>query len=323
MMDWMTLKAILLAHGTVRVTGAPVDRYIARSTAGPGAGGPGSIFFSIDGRRVRLSLHAESPVLLVHEGEGAVSLTIQGDTYQGRLEEVALHCPRQAYVTISERCIFGCRYCAVPLQQGRVKSTRELVDRILGVRDRIDAIAITGGVADSVEEEEGRALELVRHVRPLDLPIGVSIYPESDTPARLHAAGVAEVKFNLETATDALFQQMCPGLHRELMQGVLDRSVECFGENHVFSNIIVGLGETDAEIETCVEDLCDRGVIPVLRPLLPAAGVRSFPRPDAPRLLSLCTMEERILKRAGLDPTQARTMCIACTGCDLVPGRDT
>jgi len=38
-MRWRDVKAELLAAGSARLSGEPADRYIARSAAGPGAGG--------------------------------------------------------------------------------------------------------------------------------------------------------------------------------------------------------------------------------------------------------------------------------------------
>ena len=63
------------------------------------------------------------------------------------------------------------------------------------------------------------------------------------------------MKFNLEAATPGLFAKMCPGLDYDRLWQVLDRSVQVFGKNRVFSNVIVGLGETDAELETCIKKL--------------------------------------------------------------------
>jgi biotin synthase-related radical SAM superfamily protein len=321
-MQWLKLKARLLETGGVRVEGAPVYAFLARSTAGPGAGGPGSVFFTTGKGRVRLSVREQSPVTLFHHGEGRVTLRLGDEVVEGRLEPVALHCPRQAFITISERCTQGCRYCQVPAQKGRIKTVDEMEALIRAVADRIDAISITSGVSENPGEEEEITLSLVQRIRSLGIPIGVSIYPTEKTPVRLHNAGVDEVKFNLETATGALFREMCPGLDRDLIQNVLDRSVTLFGRNHVFSNVIIGLGETDAEVEECMEDLASRGVIPVLRPLQPAAAVARYPRPSADRLLYLFRREEEILEHAGLDPREARSMCVSCTGCDLVPGRD-
>jgi len=95
-----------------------------------------------------------------------------------------------------------------------------------------------------------------------------------------------------------------------------------FGKNRVFSNVIIGLGETDAELETCIKKLTALGVIPVLRPLSPVAGLSGMPRPSAKRLMKIFSVHKRSLADADLDPRLAMTMCTNCTGCDLVPGRD-
>ena len=130
------------------------------------------------------------------------------------------------------------------------------------------------------------------------------------------------MKFNLETATPELFSQMCPGLDYGLLWQVLDRSVQLFGKNRVFSNVIIGLGETDAELETCIKNLTSLGVIPVLRPLNPVARLAGTPRPSAERLNKIFAIHKRALAEAGLDPRLAVTMCTNCAGCDLVPGKD-
>ncbi|HPP79084.1 MAG TPA: radical SAM protein, partial [Methanospirillum sp.] len=63
---WPELKSRLLNAGTAYLTGVSADDYIARSRAGPGAGKEGSVFFSLDGRRVRLALSDKSRVELCH-----------------------------------------------------------------------------------------------------------------------------------------------------------------------------------------------------------------------------------------------------------------
>jgi biotin synthase-related radical SAM superfamily protein len=322
-MNWTELKAALLEQGTARVSGAPIDSFLERSRAGPGAGGPGSVFFAAGDRRVRLAISPDSPVVIVHKGGGRAELHLGDETFTGRLEHIGLHCPRQAYITVSEGCIFACRYCPVPAQRQHVKTPREVTTLIEGVFDRIDAISITSGVVGSVEEDEERVLAVLDAVRRFDLPIGVSIYPGEGTPRRLFDRGVAEVKFNLETATPALFTRMCPGLDRDVIWDALSASVPLFGKNHVFSNVILGLGETDEEMRACIDKLAAAGIIPVIRPLTPAAGLADRTRPGQKRLLELCSVHEKLLKEHGLDTLAALTMCTACTGCDLVPGRDT
>ena len=321
-MNWSELKTRLIEEGRARVRGIDDEIYIACSTAGPGAGGPGAIFFSIGNRRVRLTIDPDADLEVVHTGGGDAELHLDGMTIQGRIEKVGLHCPRQAYITISEGCIYRCRYCPVPSQEPRVKTPEEIAGLVEGVLDRIDAISLTSGVVGSPKEEEDRAARVIERLKQYNKPIGVSIYPLPGTPERLHRLGVEEVKFNIETATRELFERMCPGLSWQGLWDALEVSVELFGRNHVFSNVILGLGETDDEMRACIDRLCGTGVIPVVRPLTPAAEQKNYERPGAGRILAICRYQGEALEKAGLHPWEARTMCVACTGCDCAPWRD-
>jgi len=321
-MQWTDLKARLLAVGQAHLTGEPAEHYIARSAAGPGAGGSGAVFFAMGSHRVKLALSPVSSIEIAHRGNGTADLFFEGQKISGHLLEPGFHCPDQAFITVTGSCIFSCSYCSVPRIRGKRKTLKEITAMVESVRDHIHAISITSGVLTSIEEEEAYVLEVVKHLASFNLPVGVSIYPTPSTPDRLKELGVAEVKFNLEAATPELFSQMCPGLDYGVLWQVLDRSVKLFGKNRVFSNVIVGLGETDAELETCINKLTSLGVIPVLRPLNPVAGLAGSPRPSAERLMKIFAMHEQALARAGLDPKLAVTMCTNCAGCDLVPGRD-
>ena len=321
-MQWKELKSRLLAAGSVRLTGEPAEQFIAKSAAGPGAGGGGAIFFVMGSHRVKLAVNPLSTIEVAHRGNGTADLYFDGKLIGGRLLEPGFHCPGQAFITVTGSCVFSCRYCSVPKIGGRRKSVEEIMAMVESVRHRIHAISITSGVKESIGEEEAYALEVVKHLASFALPIGVSIYPTEKTPDLLHELGVAEVKFNLEAATPELFAAMCPGLDYTLLWHVLDRSVALFGRNRVFSNVIIGLGETDTELETCIRKLTAHGVIPVLRPLNPVADLAGTPRPSAERLKTAYAMHESALAAAGLDARLALTMCTNCAGCDLVPGRE-
>jgi biotin synthase-related radical SAM superfamily protein len=321
-MQWTDLKARLLAVGQVQLTGEPAERYIARSAAGPGAGGSGAVFFAMGSHRVKLAVSPVSSIEIAHRGNGTADLFFEGQRLSGHLLEPGFHCPDQAFITVTGSCIFSCRYCSVPRIGGKRKTIGEILGMVESVRDHIHAISITSGVLTTIEEEETYVLEVVKNLSSFNLPVGVSIYPTPETPDRLKELGVAEVKFNLEAATPELFSAMCPGLDYGMLWRALDRSVKLFGKNRVFSNVIVGLGETDAELETCIKKLTSFGVIPVLRPLNPVAGLSGTPRPTAERLKRIFAMHEKALAAAGLDPRLAVTMCTNCAGCDLVPGRD-
>ncbi len=321
-MRWLELKARLLEIGTARLSGQPAEAFVARSAAGPGAGGSGAVFFAMGSHRVKLALDPLSPVEIIHRRDGNADLCVDGGLVPGRLLEPGHHCPDQAYITVTGSCIFRCVYCTVPSLHGRRKSVREIVAMVESAQDRVRAISITSGVLRSAEEEEAYVLGVIRELLPFGLPIGVSIYPTEKTPEYLKELGVCEVKFNVEAATPALFSRACPGLDYDLIWRVLDRSVELFGKNRVFSNVIVGLGETDNELEECIVKLTSRGIIPVLRPLNPVAGCIGLARPSAERLKKVFDMHRKALGAADLDTREARTMCTSCTGCDLVPGRD-
>jgi len=321
-MQWKELKARLLEAGSARLTGEPADRFVAKSAAGPGAGGRGSIFFAMGSHRVKLALNPTSTIEIAHRGNGTAQLYFEGQLIMGRLLEPGFHCPDQAFITITGSCIFKCRYCTVPKLGGRRKSIEEIVGMVESVLDRIHAISITSGVLTSIEEEETYVLEVVKRLISFDLPIGVSIYPTENTPDRLRELGVTEVKFNLEAATPELFMKVCPGLEYEKIWKALDRSVDLFGRGRVFSNIILGLGETDEELEACIRKMVTHGIIPVLRPLNPVAEFTGRPRPSAERLKKFYEVQTEALTKAGLDAKLALTMCTNCAGCDLVPGRD-
>ncbi|MBP2134072.1 biotin synthase-related radical SAM superfamily protein [Methanomicrobium sp. W14] len=314
------VKAYLLSNGTARITGEEPEKN-AESHAGPGAGKRGSVFFSDGCTRVRLSLDDKSPVEIKNFGKNA-EMHVNGRTITGFLEPAAWHCPKQAYITVSEGCIFGCRFCAVPKQDMRVKTAGEIEEMVGSVKDWIECISITSGVAESPEEDEEQIIEILKRLDKFGLPIGVSIYPAPDTPARLHDAGVREVKFNLETATDRLFREICKGTDRDAIKKALSESVRLFGKNRVFSNVILGLGETDVEMKECISGLCMEGVIPVIRPLTPSGELSGYRRPSEERIRQTSEFLKNELEKYGLDTTKAHTMCTKCTGCDLVPGRD-
>jgi biotin synthase-related radical SAM superfamily protein len=321
--EWTALKARLLSLGRVRFTGDIPAEYISRSAAGPGAGGPGSVFFSAGGvGRVRLEIGTGGPVELRYSGGGNAVLYLENEAIEGRLAEVPFHCPRQAYITVSSGCIFSCRYCNVPALPRKRKTIGEIVRMVEEVRDQIDAISITSGVYQDPAEEDQYVCQIIRELTRFGIPIGVSIYPVDGTPDRLFALGVAEVKFNIEAATDQLFSRVCPGLDREGIWIALRKSVELFGRGRVFSNLIIGLGETDPDLEDCIQSLTRIGVIPVIRPLNPVQSFAGAGRPTPERLLKIALIQKETLDDAGLDPTGALTMCPACTGCDLTPGRD-
>ncbi|MDW5550063.1 radical SAM protein [Methanosarcina sp.] len=275
---------------------------------------------------MRLSINKDSALsILKVEGEGNVGVFYQGkELVRGKLERAPAHCPDQAFITLCERCVFDCKYCPVPKLQGHVKSEEEvlsIVEEVLQAGN-LRAISLTSGVETSIEGEVERVLKLLPALKKYDVPIGVSVYPTEGCSRKFYEAGASEVKYNVETMDRKIFKKVCGDLSLDYILDRLREAVDVFGKNRVFSNFIIGLGESDDSVRDGVEALAQMGVTPILRPINPhplRAGDCFMERPSSERLLKLAKLEAEILKKYGLDPGLAKTMCLKCTGCDLVP----
>ena len=322
------IKAELLSLGKVDVEPSLLPRP-SRSTAGPGTG-LRSIFFKSGGHRVRLEINADSPLKMIEHNGDVIILKDNKELVRGNIDPVVAHCPEQTYITISEQCMYDCKFCSVPKFQGKIKTLEDVLAIIENVKKegKLTTIAFTSGVATTPENEIDRVVEYVKAVKKYHVPIGVAVYPTKDSSQRLKDAGVTEVKYNVETMDREIFEQVCSGRKGHSLDFILTSlrdAVTVFGKNRVSSNIIIGLGETDECVRKGVEYLAKMGVIAVLRPITISPyrkGEISATRPSAERLLRLTKMTHKILDTYDLDVTVSRTMCLLCTGCDLTPVRD-
>lgn len=319
------IKAELISIGAVDIDPSLIGR-ITIPTAGPGAGGK-AFFFRSGDHRVRLVVDEGSPLRAVKDNGCIIIMKGGKELVRGTIEEELIHCPEQAYITMSERCIYDCKFCPVPKLKGKVKSSEELLALIeeafqLGT---MKGISITSGVEVSPEKEVERAADLVRRLKKYHVPIGVSVYPTEDSSQILKDAGADEIKYNVETMDRTLYEKYCKKPPLDFTLKCLKDAVRIFGKNNVYTNFIAGLGETDETIEKNFEELAKMGVIPIIR----AVGVHPLrfgeleaERPTPERLLKLAEMSRRILDKYGLNARMARTMCLPCTGCDLNPHID-
>jgi biotin synthase-related radical SAM superfamily protein len=321
------IKAELISIGAIDIDPSLLGR-LTIPTAGPGAGGK-AFFFRSGKHRVRLVVDEGSPLRAIKDNGEIVIMKGGKELVRGTIEEELIHCPEQAYITMSERCIYDCKFCPVPKLKGKVKSTEELLGLVEEAYDlslgKMKGISITSGVEISPEKEVERAVELVKALRKYNVPIGVSVYPTKDSSRLLKEAGASEIKYNVETMDRELYNKYCKKPPLDFTLDCLREAVKIFGKNNVFTNFIVGLGETDETVEKYYEDLARLGVIPVLR----AIGVHPLrfgeleaERPTAQRLLKLAKIARSILDKYGLDASMAKTMCLPCTGCDLNPHID-
>lgn len=323
------IKALLLSIGSADIYEELLHEFTGTTipSAGPGAGLE-SFFIKSGGHRVRLSINKNSPLKVVRCCSDIAVIKDGKPIVTGRLEPALSHCPEQAYLTISGRCIYDCSFCPVPKLDGEVKG----LDRILQLVEeakqtgQLRAISLTSGVEESPEKEVEKAVEIVKALRArYDVPIGVSVYPTDTSSEDLKVAGATEIKYNVETMDPEIFARCCPGLSLDYVLESLEEAVKIFGKNRVSSNFILGLGESDECVLSGVTHLAEMGVIPNLRPISPhplRAGEVIVDRPSAERLLKLASSTKKILEYHGLRADLAETMCLPCTGCDLAPHRD-
>lgn len=321
-------KAILVSIGSATIDKSLLgSTFRTTATAGPGAGGC-SFFIRSGDHRVRLGINPASLLKVIPSGDQV--LVMRGDEIitSGYLESPLCHCPGQAYITVSERCIFDCKFCPVPKLHGHVKDFETVLEMVRKAQEtgELRAISLTSGVAESPEKEVSNMVGIVKVLhREYDVPIGVSVYPTETSSEDLYAAGADEIKYNVETMDHSIFYRVCPGLSLEFILGSLQKAVKIFGKNHVFTNFIIGLGEDDNCVHEGVIKLAAMEVIPVLRPISASPlrkGQIVIDRPGPERLLRLARMTREILDMNGMDARKARTMCLPCTGCDITPHRD-
>ena len=320
------VKAELLSLGTVDVEPSLLPQF-RTSTAGPGMGLQ-CVFFSSGGLRVRLEVNRDSPLKMVRRNHHVVITRDDREIAEGIIEEVVAHCPGQVYITVSERCIYNCQFCSVPKSEGRIKSRKEILAIVEAAKKNgtLTVISLTSGIASSPDDEIDRVAGIVRALAPYNVPIGVAVHPAPGSSKKLKVAGVTEVKYSVETMDPEIFDRICKGSKGHDLAFILEslrEAVGIFGKNHVSTNIIIGLGETDESVRQSVEYLAEMGVIPVLRPIsIPPLRIKELEgavRPSPERLLYLTEMTRKILRKQGLSARESQTMCLACTGCDLTP----
>ncbi len=325
-----SIKADLISIGTSRVDKSLLpDQLKSTTTTGSGAGSS-SIFLKAGNRRVRLTIDDLSPLRVVPEDDQVVVLKGDDVIARGVLERPLCHCPEQAYITLSEKCVYNCQFCPLPKLQGGIKSNAKVQQMVAEAyaTGELKAISLTSGVAVSPQKEVARMASTVKQLaREYDLPIGVSVYPTKDSSEELYSAGACEVKYNVETMDPELFRRFCPQLSLPEVLDALENAVNIFGRNRVSSNLIIGLGESDETVRKGIMHLTGRCIIPILRPRPISSysfrnNAENINRPDAARLLRLGNMLRDMLDRQSLCVDKSRTMCLLCTGCDLTPHID-
>jgi hypothetical protein len=75
-------------------------------------------------------------------------------------------------------------------------------------------------------------------------PFGISIYPTATSTEDLYAMSVIGIMDDGETMDRVILANACPTLSLSYILALLEDAVSEFGKNRIFSNFIIGLGET-------------------------------------------------------------------------------
>jgi len=345
------LKAELIAAGLITVPRELLEGYrLSRSTAGPGAGGASIAlgWSGTDGREHRLKLAVardrDAPLQLARRPDGVLEVHRRDGTVAlsgVRLLPIAMHAPDHCFINLEGDCVHECAFCTATRPgagegRGAPRSPQRWVELITAAHRRrpFDGVAITS--VDTADHEVlMRDYEtIIRGVASALPGVVVGVEPpvrSVEDIERLHLAGATELKVNVQTPDAGILARVCPGWDLERQHALLREGVRVFGRGRVTSNVIVGLGESDADVLRALELLAAMGVVPTLRVLRVSdlnrdALERALGRPLEPvepaRHVRLARALAEALARHGLSARAFRTMCHSCMGCDLEPGVD-
>ena len=188
-------------------------------------------------------------------------------------------CP-QARGSISKKSLLSrVIWPAFPTEKfihGLMRPAEKIIERVC-----IQAINYPGFIDD--------VLALLREIRDATgLPVSLDTPPLGrSNMERLKKAGLDRISIPLDAATPKLFDKVKgrsaggPYSWEEHMKA-LRTAVEVFGERKVYSNLIVGLGETEEEAVRLIQQLLDMKIRTALYAFTPVPGTTLVDRPQPP-----------------------------------------
>lgn len=231
-------------------------------------------------------------------------------------------------------CAWKCKFCDLPYEFSyRKKHEENLLEVILAAKDDAQAparhVLISGGTPRAPRpargtrpalDDEAWIDEVFAYIAEHSpLPVDVMLPPRKslEHPQRLRAMGLNMVSINLEVSDPDRAKQVAPAkakVGRAHTLDYIEHAVEAFGVGYVQSLVV--FGEAIEPIESTlrgVQDLVDRGAIPVLSAFRPH---HLTPLADAPpatfdEMLTVFERTREICERAKVD-VRPGPRCIPC-----------
>lgn len=200
--------------------------------------------------------------------------------------------PTTAYLMLGERCKFNCAFCAQARESG---ARADLLSRVSwpDYQDEEFSASLKGLASEETDfrrlcfqvVQDNEALQgvkkwvsQVKALRP-ELPVCVSAGPRSlEEIGELIHLGTEHVSIALDAATPEIFARMKDGSWESRYLLLTEAAAHYPG--HLATHLIVGLGETEEEMLTRIQDLYDRGIIVALFAFTPVKGTRMEKTPQ-------------------------------------------
>lgn len=289
-----------------------------------------------DNIRIRMTTSLNSNYVLIYK-DSKFSIMKDGKTLLEDvcLEEPIVHAPEQLYMSLYQYCKVGCKFCPLSISKDRVHFSLDTIysDIDESINKKITSMGITTSVPynlslSDLEDEILFVVEKVRQRLP-KIPIGVSTKcPTRRFLERLKKAGVSEVRLNLEVFNEELAKKIMPNKSINEIKESLLVAVQVFGRGKVSSNFIVGIGESNTDIENGIKWCCSNGIIPTIYPYDPIDLTieldekLDFHKPSSKRLIQLAKIHKKYLIENNLFSESLKTMCPACAASHIFPVRD-
>ena len=245
------------------------------------------------------------------------------------------HAPGQIFLTLEDRCIYHCAFCDLSTEGilHHHYSTEDFLHLIeKAIKDHnIKNVALTSGIYPTNKKIIEEMCFIITHIKnnypTISFGVEPSIFSVEEIQA-LKQAGADEIKINIQIPDKRLFERICPDFSYPAVLQALQDAVALFGKGNVTSNIIYGLGETDASVIEMMNHLSSIGVVPTLRKIrlnninkkeLEQRLQHQIKPISSERIVQLARQQKTILQKYDLTPQTFQTMCHACGCCDLVP----
>ena len=193
-------------------------------------------------------------------------------------EEAVIHAPDQLFLGLYEYCKIGCKFCPLSVRTGSAihYSLDSIYEDISNSKNKqYSSIGITTAIpyhlsSDDVTDEMCFVVRKIREKIGNEIPIGVSTrIPSMEKLIWLKQSGANEVRLNLEVPEEKLSVELMPNKPTSKIWKSLQEACEVFGPGKVSSNIVLGLGESDDNVVSCIDRLASIGVIATLYPYDP------------------------------------------------------